>query len=123
MSTSRDATRGELPLAFRIRLDFPGSGPNLLHLRDDHDDDDDDDETDGPQEHDRDGEHRRRRGVDRVGIGLKSGIYWALNPDNGAIVVPDTGPFRGASVTTGVRLHYAEARQVCGSSGMGRRPA
>jgi polyvinyl alcohol dehydrogenase (cytochrome) len=50
-------------------FDFGGSGPNLLSIATDHD-------RDG----DRDG-HR-----DIVGIGEKSGIYWALDPDDGSIV-------------------------------------
>lgn len=50
-----------------------GTAPNLFHVSGDayseHSD---------PYDHDRD-----RRGYDVVGAGQKSGIYWALNPDNG----------------------------------------
>jgi polyvinyl alcohol dehydrogenase (cytochrome) len=105
-------------------FDFPGSGPNLLHVRDDqhgHDQDDkhgrdeakqpgkaDDDDDDGPQAGD------RRADRDLVGIGQKSGIYWALNPSNGAIVWSTivgpggtTGGIQWGTATDGIRIYAA----------------
>jgi polyvinyl alcohol dehydrogenase (cytochrome) len=71
-------------------FDFPGSGPNLLHVRDDGGD------------------------RDLVGIGQKSGIYWALNPDNGAIVWSSivgpggtTGGIQWGTATDGTRIYVA----------------
>jgi polyvinyl alcohol dehydrogenase (cytochrome) len=82
-------------------FDFPGSGPNLLHL------------SDG-------GAGGRGRGapgesgVDLVGIGQKSGAYWALNPDNGAIVWSTivgpggtTGGIQWGTATDGTRIYVA----------------
>jgi polyvinyl alcohol dehydrogenase (cytochrome) len=70
-------------------FDFPGSGPNLLHLRND-------------------------ASGDRVGIGQKSGAYWALNPDNGAIVWATivgpggtTGGIQWGTATDGTRIYVA----------------
>src|SRR4051812_6141757 len=90
-------------------FDFPGSGPNLLHVRD-HDNDRDDD---GPQGRGHE-EHPQERGRDLVGIGQKSGIYWALNPDNGAIVWTTivgpggtTGGIQWGTATDGNRIYVA----------------
>jgi polyvinyl alcohol dehydrogenase (cytochrome) len=95
-------------------FDFPGSGPNLLHVRDHRDDGDDDGDDDGPQKHDRHAEHRGERAGDLVGIGQKSGIYWALNPDNGAIVWSTivgpggtTGGIQWGTATDGTRIYVA----------------
>ena len=63
-SSPAPAPVGNCPALFGPDFDFPGSGPNLLHLPA---------QPEGPA-------------TDLVGIGQKSGIYWALNPDNGAIV-------------------------------------
>jgi polyvinyl alcohol dehydrogenase (cytochrome) len=83
-------------------FDFPGSGPNLLHVRDD--------------EHGRDQEAEQPGEADRdlVGIGQKSGIYWALNPNNGAIVWSTivgpggtTGGIQWGTATDGTRIYVA----------------
>jgi polyvinyl alcohol dehydrogenase (cytochrome) len=89
-------------------FDFPGSGPNLLHLRDD-------------------GQPGRGRGVgkpaessvDLVGIGQKSGAYWALNPDNGAIVWSTivgpggtTGGIQWGTATDGTRIYVAVSNSL-----------
>ena len=91
-------------------FDFPGSGPNLLHTRAD----DNDQNDDGPQARDRHDEHPREPGRDLVGIGQKSGIYWALNPDNGAIVWTTivgpggtTGGIQWGTATDGTRIYVA----------------
>jgi len=93
-------------------FDFPGSGPNLLHARDNDNDNDNDD--DAPQGRDRHAEHPREPGRDLVGIGQKSGIYWALNPDNGAIVWTTivgpggtTGGIQWGTATDGTRIYVA----------------
>jgi polyvinyl alcohol dehydrogenase (cytochrome) len=98
-------------------FDFPGSGPNLLHVGDDKKhgpdqeagqpgkaDDDDDDRQTGDRHADR----------DLVGIGQKSGIYWALNPDNGAVVWSSmvgpggtTGGIQWGTATDGTRIYVA----------------
>jgi len=90
-------------------FDFPGSGPNLLHARPD-----DNDHDDGPQGFDRHDEHPRGPSRDLVGIGQKSGIYWALNPDNGAIVWATivgpggtTGGIQWGTATDGTRIYVA----------------
>jgi polyvinyl alcohol dehydrogenase (cytochrome) len=91
-------------------FDFPGSGPNLLHVRDD----DNDHDVDEPQGRGRHDEHPEERGHDLVGIGQKSGIYWALNPDNGAIVWTTivgpggtTGGIQWGTATDGTRIYVA----------------
>jgi polyvinyl alcohol dehydrogenase (cytochrome) len=93
-------------------FDFPGSGPNLLHAR--GDDKDGDDERDGPHGRDRHDEHPREPGRDLVGIGQKSGIYWALDPDDGAIVWSTivgpggtTGGIQWGTATDGTRIYVA----------------
>jgi polyvinyl alcohol dehydrogenase (cytochrome) len=99
-------------------FDFPGSGPNLLSVRTGgpHSDDLNADETgqpagddvDGPQERDKRAEH------EIVGIGQKSGIYWALNPNNGAVVWSTvvgpggtTGGIQWGTATDGSRIYVA----------------
>ncbi len=91
-------------------FDPSGSGPNLLHVRDD----DNDHDVDEPQGRDRRDEHPEERGHDLVGIGQKSGIYWALNPDNGAIVWSTivgpggtTGGIQWGTATDGTRIYVA----------------
>ena len=91
-------------------FDFPGSGPNLLHLGAD----DNDHDGDGPPGLDRHDEHLRGPGRDLVGIGQKSGIYWALNPDTGAIVWTTivgpggtTGGIQWGTATDGTRIYVA----------------
>ena len=83
---------GNCPALFGPDFDFPGSGPNLLHLPE---------QPEGPA-------------VDLVGIGQKSGIYWALNPDNGAIVWSTsvgpggtTGGVQWGTATDGTRIYVA----------------
>ena len=83
-------------------FDFPGSGPNLLHLSDD-----------GARGRGR-GAARGEPSVDLVGIGQKSGAYWALNPDNGAIVWSTivgpggtTGGIQWGTATDGTRIYVA----------------
>ena len=84
-------------------FDFPGSGPNLLHLSDDA--------TPG-RGRGRGGQGQP--GVDLVGIGQKSGAYWALNPDNGEIVWSTivgpggtTGGIQWGTATDGIRIYVA----------------
>jgi polyvinyl alcohol dehydrogenase (cytochrome) len=84
-------------------FDFPGSGPNLLHVRDD-----------GQHGRDRQAEHAGEPGRDLVGIGQKSGIYWALNPDNGEVVWSTvvgpggtTGGIQWGTATDGTRIYVA----------------
>jgi polyvinyl alcohol dehydrogenase (cytochrome) len=79
-------------------FDFSGSGPNLLHLRDD----------------DRQADHAGEPGSDLLGIGQKSGVYWALNPDNGEVVwntvVGPGGTLGGiqwGTATDGTRIYVA----------------
>jgi polyvinyl alcohol dehydrogenase (cytochrome) len=96
-------------------FDFPGSGPNLLHVRAaaaDDDADDDDADDDGPQGRDRHGKQPGEPGRDLVGIGQKSGMYFALNPDNGAIVWSTvvgpggtTGGIQWGTATDGTRIY------------------
>jgi polyvinyl alcohol dehydrogenase (cytochrome) len=88
-------------------FDFPGSGPNLLHLRRD----DGDDKLHG---RDQDADRPRESSGDLVGIGQKSGAYWALNPDNGAIVWSTivgpggtTGGIQWGTATDGARIYVA----------------
>jgi polyvinyl alcohol dehydrogenase (cytochrome) len=80
-------------------FDLSGSGPNLLHARDD--------------------KAQPGKGVDLVGIGQKSGIYWALNPDTGAVVwrtiVGPGGPTGGiqwGTATDGTRIYVAIANSM-----------
>jgi polyvinyl alcohol dehydrogenase (cytochrome) len=84
-------------------FDFPGSGPNLLHVRDN-------------EQHgrDRQAEHAGEHDRDLVGIGQKSGIYWALNPDNGEVVWSTmvgpggtTGGIQWGTATDGTRIYVA----------------
>jgi polyvinyl alcohol dehydrogenase (cytochrome) len=84
-------------------FDFPGSGPNLLHVRDD-----------GQHGRDRQAEPAGELGRDIVGIGQKSGIYWALNPDNGEVVWSTvvgpggtTGGIQWGTATDGTRIYVA----------------
>ena len=97
-------------------FDFPGSGPNLLHVRDD----DDDHDVDEPQGRGRRDEHPEERGHDLVGIGQKSGIYWALNPDNGATRLSGGGVggrnFRERPLCRKPALCAAYAPSSCGRS-------
>jgi polyvinyl alcohol dehydrogenase (cytochrome) len=87
-------------------FDFPGSGPNLLHLRNS--------DAAGPHGHNQHAEQSGESTVDLVGIGQKSGIYWALNPDNGAIVWSTvvgpggtTGGIQWGTATDGTRIYVA----------------
>jgi polyvinyl alcohol dehydrogenase (cytochrome) len=113
-----------------------GSGPNLLRLRDDHDgdhdddphgrgrhaerqgkpgrDDDDDDDDDVSRGRDPHGKPPGKSGVDLVGVPSKSGMYWALNPNNGAIVWStmvgpggNTGGIQWGSAFDGARIYAA----------------
>jgi polyvinyl alcohol dehydrogenase (cytochrome) len=79
-------------------FDFSGSGPNLLHLGDD----------------DRQAEHAREPGSDLLGIGQKSGVYWALNPDNGEVIWSTAvgpggtlGGIQWGTATDGTRIYAA----------------
>ncbi len=84
-------------------FDFGGTGANLLRFRDD-------------------GQRGRGQGkgqpgepdVDLVGYGQKSGIYWAFNPDNGAVVWSSivgpggtTGGIQWGTATDGTRIYVA----------------
>ena len=91
-TTLPPAPVGNCPALFGPDFDFPGSGPNLLHLPA---------QPEGPA-------------ADLVGIGQKSGIYWALNPDNGAIVWSTivgpggtTGGIQWGTATDGTRIYVA----------------
>jgi polyvinyl alcohol dehydrogenase (cytochrome) len=91
-SSPAPAPVGNCPALFGPDFDFPGSGPNLLHLPE---------QPEGPA-------------TDLVGIGQKSGIYWALNPDNGAIVWSTsvgpggtTGGIQWGTATDGTRIYVA----------------
>ena len=84
-------------------FDFPGSGPNLLHLSDD-----------GPRGRGRGANQKGESPLDLVGIGQKSGAYWALNPDTGAIVWSTivgpggtTGGIQWGTATDGSRIYVA----------------
>jgi polyvinyl alcohol dehydrogenase (cytochrome) len=79
-------------------FDFSGSGPNLLRLRD----------------NDRQAEHSKESSGDLIGIGQKSGVYWALNPNNGEVVwstiVGPGGPLGGiqwGTASDGTRIYVA----------------
>jgi polyvinyl alcohol dehydrogenase (cytochrome) len=77
-------------------FDFSGSGPNLLHLGRDE----------------RENEHSKHAGGDLLGIGQKSGVYWALNPNNGEVVWSTTvgpggtlGGIQWGTATDGARIY------------------
>jgi polyvinyl alcohol dehydrogenase (cytochrome) len=84
-------------------FDFPGSGPNLLRFRDE-----------GQRGSDRRATPPKEPDVELVGIGQKSGAYWALNPDNGDIVWSTivgpggtTGGVQWGTATDGTRIYVA----------------
>jgi polyvinyl alcohol dehydrogenase (cytochrome) len=94
------------PAPFGLDFDIAsGSGPNLLHLRDD---------DDRPQGRGRQGNQQGESRADLLGVPSKSGIYWALNPDNGAIIWStivgpggNTGGIQWGSAFDGTRIYVA----------------
>jgi polyvinyl alcohol dehydrogenase (cytochrome) len=86
---------GNCPLPEGPDYDFGGSGPNLFSVA-----------TDSKLHADKDG----RRDI--LGIGSKSGIYWALNPDDGSVIWntqvgpgSELGGIEWGTATDGARIY------------------